>query len=281
MAKETNIIRINPNKPSTLEFEVTISGLENIAPTVRFVILNVQDGCDFSMKCKKLDGAVWSVAIPVLPKSKQSSCKFCVEVIVEEYYFKPAEGEIEFISEPDVSFKSKSGPKPTVTTSFVVKQDNKVTEAASGGGEITGQYAPTNSLLKKEMDPAAGESHVKMWDANQNDEQVDKARLDQITDEEPFPGEGNQYPQDDGKDDEFDFENEPEDDILDNPLVFDPDKVAENIVKSTIGNVTRPIKLGSLFNRDADGKLLVPGFESKEQQQHKDNINKKVREMLR
>ncbi len=169
-----------------------------------------------------------------------------------------------------------------------------ISEAASGGGEVTGQYAPTNSLLKKEENPAASQSHTKLWDANQNDEFVDKARLDLITDEDPIPGSGNQYPQNDGKgeyfDSEYDFddnEDEPEDEdslvynLKNDKLDYDPTKIAEDIIKNTIGNTKTPSILGSLFKRDANGKTIIPGLESKEQKELNAAKNQKIRDLLK
>ncbi len=298
MAEDTNTIRLNPTKPSKLEFDVTISGIENIAPVVRLVIKDVQDGVDWVVRCKKLDGSKWQASFPAFPDLKLNTLSFAVEVIVEnEYYFNPANGSIIFITTPDVSFKPKSGSKPTVSASFVVKQDEeapkskkekKVTEGAAGGAEVavTGQFNPNNSLLKKEEDPARGQSHSKMWDANVNDEFIDKARLDMITDTDPTPGEGNQYPQSDGKseyfDTEYDFDDAEEGDTEEeNPLVYDPNKIARDILKDTIGKAKAPSKLGSLFRRGDDGKIVVPGLESEEQKELKAAINARIRNLIK
>lgn len=288
---EENTIRLNPNKSSQLEFDVMISGLENILPIVRFVIVDVADEVDWVVKCKKLDGSKWQASFPAFENMKLNTCKFQVEVIVEEYYFQPATGEIVFINTPDVSFKPKAGPKPTVTTSFVVKQDDdttkekpktktkvtpkpkatpkkKVTEASAGN--ITGQYAPTNDLLKTEEDPTPTHSTVKTAQAELDDEYIDTARLNDITDE-VIPGSGHEYAQDDGKDDI-------EDDLITSE--YDPKKVAEGILKDTFGKVKAPTLRGSLFKRDGDGKILVPGLENKKQKQESDDRNQKVRDIL-
>lgn len=293
---EENTIRLNPNKSSQLEFDVMISGLENILPVVRFVIVDVADQVDWVVKCKKLDGSKWQASFPAFENMKLNTCKFQVEVIVDEYYFQPAAGEIIFINTPDVSFKPKAGPKPTVTTSFVVKQDEepveekpktkaapkpkatpktkatpkkKVTEASAG--DITGQYAPTNDLLKTEEDPSFAQGNVKTAQAELDDEYIDTARLDGITDE-VIPGSGHEYAQDDGKDDDV------EDDLVTSE--YDPKKVAEGILKDAFGKVKAPTLRGSLFKRDADGKILVPGLENKKQKQESDDRNQKVRDIL-
>lgn len=284
---EENTIRLNPSKASTLEFDVMVSGLEGILPIVRFVVQNVQDDVDWVVKCAKLDGSKWQASFPAFEGLKLNTCKFCVEVIVDEYYFTPANGEIIFINAPDVSFKPKAGLKPTVTTSFTVKQEGedeqveekpkpkpavkpkkKVSEAMS---ELTGQYAPTNSLLKTEEDPTVNQGKVKTAQAELDDQYIDTSKLDNV--DEIIPGDGVQYPQDDGKDEEE----------HDERLVtteFDPKKVAEDILKQTIGKAKTPSLRGSLFNRSNDGKILVPGLENEKQKQESQDRNQKIRDIL-
>lgn len=263
-----NTIKLNPAKPSTLEFEVMVSGLEGVPPTVRFVIQNVLDGVDWVVNCTKLAKTKWQAAFPALTGITADTADFVVEVIVDEYYFKPAEGKIHFVNTPDVSFTPKVGPKPSVTTSFTVKQDEEkppVKESA-GGGEITGQFAPTNDLLQVEEDPEAGESHVKVAQAELDDQYIDQTRIDDIADEIQ-PGEGKQYAQDDGKEDEF-----------------DPKKVAESILQQSfgLGVSHRGVeKRGSLFKRDASGKAIVPGLENPAQKKALTERDQKVKEILR
>lgn len=155
----------------------------------------------------------------------------------------------------------------------VTNNDLDSLKEAAGGGEITGQYAPTNDLLQPEEDPAAGESHVKVAQAMAYDEQIDKSRLDDITDEDPIPGEGNQYPQDDGKDDE-DIES----------TLFDPIKVAETIVQQTMGlgiSQRGVEKKGSLFSRDSNGKIVIPGLKTVHQRQQLAERERKIKELLK
>jgi len=297
MADENNTIRLNPTKASTLEFDVTVSGLENITPTVRFVIENASDGIDWVVNCSKLEGSKWQASFPAFKDFKLNTCKFCVEVIVDEYFFKPAEGEIIFINSPDVSFTPKVGPKPSVTTSFTVKQDDKpvkpkkkkVSEAASGGPEVTGQFAPNNSLLKPEENPEDTHGKVKVAQAELDDQFIEKEKLDDMSDEEPIPGDGRQYPQPDGKRKRFKKLNDLVDDTseqITNNIQseeFDPKKVAEGILQATIGmnKPTIGTLRGSLFKRDASGKIVVPGLESQQQLQEKATREQKVKDILK
>lgn len=282
MADE-NVIKLNPNKSSTLEFDVTVSGLDGAPPTVRFVIHEMLAGVDWTVKCSKIEKNRWQASFPTFKNMELDRNNFSVEVIVDEYFFKPAEGEIVFINTPDVSFDKPKSNKPTVSASFTVKQDEepekpkkakKPVKEAMGGGEITGQFAPTNDLLKVEEDPTFTHSHLKTAQAAKDDQAIDLDKLDpeheeldtaeEITDE-VLPGSGEQYPQDDGKEE------------------FDPKKVAENILHQTIGIgvSNRGVeKKGSLFKRDAEGKIIVPGLESPAQLEIKEERERKVKEIL-
>lgn len=275
MADEKNIIKINPSKSSTLEFEVTVSGVDNILPKVRFVIKKVQDGVDWCVECKKLDNNKWEAKFPSF-STKSSSTQFNIEVIVDEYFFIPAEGTINFITAPDVSF-AKQPAKPTVSTSFVVKQDNdpipkktKIKEA-SGGGEVTGQYAPTNSLLVPEEDPSYTYSRAKTAQAEVYDQYIDRDKVfrdDIENDDRDFfgdmtPGQGYQYPQPDNKKE------------------FDARDIAGNIIKQTIGNnIKTNSKPGSLFKRDHNGNIHIPGLENVQQKQSMLDKESKIRAIL-
>ncbi len=284
---EKNIIQLNPTKSSTAEFDVTILGLENTTPTVRVVVLDVMDGVDWIVPCTRLEDNKWQAIFPAFVGIKLTSRKFCVEVIVDEYFFKPIEGKIVFIGTPDVSVKSVSNEKPTVLGTFTGLGDDqsskKVVKEAAGGPEITGQYAPTNALLKPEEDPTATQSHVKMAQAALDDQYIDKARLDDITDEDPIPGEGEQYTQDDGKGEWTDDEIEPEEDAV----RFDLDKTVESILNDMVPLGLSPDgmgtinKKGSLFKRDADGKIIVPGLENPKQKRELADREQRVKDILK
>lgn len=281
---EKNIIHLNPTESSTAEFDVTISGLENATPIVRVVILDVTDGVDWTVQCTKLEDNKWQAIFPAFVGIKLTSRKFCVEVIVDEYFFKPIEGKVVFIGTPDVLVKAVNKMKPTVSVSVAEQDDKpnkKVVKEAAGGPEITGQFAPTNALLKPEEDPTATQGHVKVAQAELDDQYIDKARLDDITDEDPIPGEGNQYPQDDGKGEWDDDEIEPEEDAV----KFNMDEIVEAILKQPAELGTSPrgvgLKRSSLFKRDADGKLIVPGLENEKQKRELADREQRVKDILK
>lgn len=291
MADEPSI-KINPAKKSELEFEVIIQGIDKInIPLVRFVISSEAESCDYCFRCTKIDDVqdMWLAKLPVLTHLKESTHKFHVEVIVDGYYFEPAQGTLLLVTDPSVKFQPTVS-KPVVKTTFTVKQDEEPKKQekpkeqkkdkgdeiveAMGGGEITGQYAPTNDLLKKEMPPK--QSTRKTAQAEVYDQDINKAELDDITNNF-VPGEATDPPpQDDGKDDD---ENREEDLVRD--MTFDPRKVAENIVRSTMGNIEKPKKQGTLFKRTASGKPIVEGWKNAEVEAEKAERAKKVKEILK
>ena len=61
--------------------------------------------------------------LPKLTHINSDVAPFRVEVIIDGYYFEPAQGEMTFIKSPDVQFKKSEAKRPSVTTSFVVKQE--------------------------------------------------------------------------------------------------------------------------------------------------------------
>ena len=273
-----NQITLNPNKASTLEFDVMISGLEKIKPTVRFVLKNMMEGLDWSVNCSNIEGTKWQASFPKLGIT-QDSCSFAVEVMIDEFFFVPATGEITFVNASNVTFDKTKGNKPSVSASFTVKQEEdikpkpkrKVKEGAEAAN-ITGRYAPTNDLLKPEFPPE--ESHAKTPKLDPMDEFIDKDELfGEVT-----PGPGEPYPEKYEEDEELD------DDFLDKDI----DESTQSIINNIFG---RPVQLGvshrgngtrgSLFKRDANGKAIVPGLETKEQKLKIAENSRKVKDMLK
>jgi hypothetical protein len=188
---------------------------------------------------------------------KKDSYPFRVEVVVDGYFFSPAKGALSLVQDPSVKFQTES-TRPSVITSFTVKQDDapsqEVTEA-SGGGEVTGQFAPTNDLLKPEYEPPS--SHAKAPGTEKDDELIDKTKLSDLG--RVRPGEGTA---------DSDIEE------------FDPRTIADTIIKDRIGSVARPDKKGSLFKRDKDGKPMVDGIDTPEQARDRKEKSARVKQIL-
>lgn len=270
MAEEAVIV-INPTKTSELEFEVMIQGIDAALPTVRFVIEDAMGGGHFTFPCTKIkdEKTKWSAKLPALKFIDKESIKFHVEVIIDEYYFEPAQGKIDFVNSPVVNFKESKGARPTVTASFTVKQEEDPIEerfATAGGGETTGQTAPSPVLNVPEEDPSF-ELNMKNRTPVE-DEYIDLARLeldDDIDDiaSEVIPGQGVQYPE------------------KEKPA-FDAKQVAEGIIRSTVGKnpIKTPEKRGSLFARSANGKAIVKGLEDPETKRLREEKAQRVKDIL-
>ena len=263
MSKSTPSIKINPRKSADLEFDVVVNGTDDNKPEVRFVIED--EACDRLYKCTKGEAKnSWCAKLPVLSDMKKESYQFRVEVVVDGYFFAPAKGKLDMIQDPTVKFQTEA-VKPSVTTSFTVKQEeDKPVEEASGGGEVTGQYAPTNSLLKPEYEPPR--SHAKAPGTEKDDGNIDMSRLSDLG--RPVPGPGTD-PEPEGSD------------TYEISMGFDPRSVAEKIIKDKVGSVKAPEKKGSLFKRDRDGKAIVDGIDSPEMARERKEKSARVKEILK
>lgn len=252
-------IKLNPQRKSDLEFDVDIQGVdENQTIVVRFVVEQTDFNRTFICQRVKDTEHTWVVNLPSFSWTKQESCDFHVEVIIDDYYFEPTKGTIELVMDkPEVStsFKQDKSRKPKVSTSFNVKQE-QVTEA-SGGGEVTGTIAPTNGLLKPETPPL--HSSAKTADHSIADDEID---VDDLFDN-ILPGEGGAYTEDEAT----------------------RDKSAREVVADMIKNVTGSVRpqtdsKRSLFKRDNNGNIIDSGFESPEVKRQKQERDLKVRQIL-
>lgn len=236
-------ITLNPNKPSSFDFDVTISGLDNNTPIVRFVIDNFKDSTHLMVDCEKIDPknkkSKWKANFPIL-EIDENNRDFRIEVIVDEYYFVPCTGTINFITTPEVNISTNKKPKVSATIS--------VDEGAECSS-ITGQYAPTNNLLKPEYPPIESKSKTPRTEPLD-----DLINLDDLS-SSITPGTGAQYAQ------------------------KDPDEIANKILGNNAP--VDPTKKRSLFSRDSSGKPIVPGLESKQQKDKIKNNSQIVSDILK
>lgn len=153
---ETTELHIISTKKAEMEFDVHIQGINSDDPMeVRFLIKDADFSGTMLFNCTHIDGDKWCVKFPVLKNIlKQASYKFVLEVIVDGYYFAPADGNISFITDPTVDM-SKKKRKPSVKASFTVKQDDdkEVVEErlAQAAGDAGGLGDPSNQLLTPEF----------------------------------------------------------------------------------------------------------------------------------
>lgn len=125
-------IKINNTRPTDLEFDVAIHGLnEQTLPNadVRFVVANADGKYNLSVKCMKAEGInKWLAKIPALNLAGANQ-SFRVEVIVDGYYFEPAAGGLILISEPKVGMMENTVQPMSVSASFQTEQHIDATEA--------------------------------------------------------------------------------------------------------------------------------------------------------
>ncbi len=110
-------LKISTSDETRYDFDVSINGLEDSAPEVRFIV----EGGDFdaSVACVKSSSG-WSVCIPALPLTEAHG--FRVEVVVDGYHFVPVTGDVQLISTPKVglkeTFTAVETVRPSVSASF-------------------------------------------------------------------------------------------------------------------------------------------------------------------
>lgn len=276
--KNETTITINPARESELEFEVAMTGIDDYhLPTVRFVATSEAEECDYSFRCRKVEGQKhrWKAMIPALKNVNESTMNFRVEVIIDGYFFEPATGTLLLINVPEAQVVKGIYKE--------VKLKKPVKEAlieASGGGENTNSDGPNNSLLVPEENPELDPSNIhNINDAQKRDDTVDTNRLDttSISDlGKMTPGEstvGQPVPDGKGNDDEGDAE--------DPSMRFDAKSVAEGIIKEKMGVLIKPAIQGTLFKRDKAGKAIVRGMDSAQTIANREEKSARVRAILR
>ncbi len=238
MANDSTIT-IDLSQPIELEFEMTTNGLHSDnKPIVRFMLIDSVDQISYLFPCSNKKKNKWMVKIPKTDFNTEHDFTFCMECIIDEYYFVPAEGTINFKNIP------------------VINLDNAEEQVKEGAeaADITGQYAPTNGLLKPEYEPKR--SSAKTPQLEPMDELID---IEELTND-IIPGSGKQYAQSDEK--------------------------REMSARDIINKVLNHSKLkhierkGKLFARDASGNVIVSGLETPAQKEAIRAINQKVKDII-
>lgn len=249
-----SIIKADPNDSTSIEFDISIegAGIKRKSSAIVRLVIHDKDSGDRVFNCKNTEGSLWAVTIPAIKEFANNTLKYTVEVIVDGYFFEPADGEMMFSADPKVVAEVKPASK------------KEVVKEASGGGEVTGQYAPTNDLLKPEYEPPS--SHAKAPGTEKDDENIDMSRLSDLG--RPVPGPGTD-PEPEGSD------------TVKIVTGFNPRDIAKNIIKDKMGSVKAPEKKGTLFKRGADGKPIVDGIVTPEQERLRKEKSARVKEILK
>lgn len=122
-------VTIVKGRENTLEFDINISGANKKEPAVRFVIEGKPT--NYSFQCKHGEQDNWTATIPEISQLKNKAYPFCLEVIVDGYFFEAFRGTVDVIAEPDVktsNVKHSQPTKPVVKSVSVKKDDTETTE---------------------------------------------------------------------------------------------------------------------------------------------------------
>lgn len=125
-------ISLRTAKPSSIEFSVSVKGTEDEI-RVRLGI-RASEALYYVIECDPVPNKQdrWVANIPALPKSSEATAEFMIEVIVDGYYFVPIEGDVTFVSKPNVTVEMANPDSITVESSFVVTtHEDGITEDIS------------------------------------------------------------------------------------------------------------------------------------------------------
>lgn len=125
-----SIASINNHKKNFFEFELVIDGLDAEDAEARFVIkfqpdFHLSFPCEFDESKSK-----WSVELPPIPMLEKTAYNWCIEVMVDGYFFEGAKGMLNVIGAPDVYIKKKSDkpaakkPEPKTESKIPVPERN-------------------------------------------------------------------------------------------------------------------------------------------------------------
>lgn len=297
---DNNNININSSKPSEFDFNIHVQGISTDDPrtdtTVRFVIYNTELNMDLAFPCTSADDSdstLWKVKFPQFDKLlKQSSYQFRVEVIVDGYYFEPANGTLIFVGSPTIEMSKTSPVKEQVSITNNVELPIKKVEIDTPKIKIPDVVDPIieKVLIDNPTISAPTSKDKAVLDvlsefvkeqAVQNSDVITPATTatNRLLMPEFKPEDTTMVNIEDKK-----VSDELEDDptklsgkvmptkkkagvstseVITTITNFDPTQIAKTLVKEHI-KVSIPTTKGSLFTRGSDGKPIVLGLESEE-----------------
>lgn len=119
-----NILLLNLNKPSILEFEVDIKGVDLNKPiTVRFNFTVNEITYSFNAKQDIKDKKNWTVIIPKMKEIPKTTYPFKIEVISDGYFFEALKGAVNV--EQDEPFAKAEVKTPEKKVDVVKKEEVK------------------------------------------------------------------------------------------------------------------------------------------------------------
>jgi len=100
---KTESVKLIKNKVNIYEFEATIEGINPTEVEFRFIL--TEDGRQVIYNCLRKDGTNWFVTLPKGEQLTQPLYQFTIEAIIDGYWFKTIEGQLE-VSEKEIDVKT-------------------------------------------------------------------------------------------------------------------------------------------------------------------------------
>lgn len=137
-----NLITINNEKDNTLSFDVVFEGIEGDQKDLRLVVALEKPNTYLMMEFESTTNGAYKVTIPakVLPVGTHD-CR--IEVVANEHFFIPIEGNIKVTSTPKVTAKIKEEveaapePKVKIDISPVVVTEEPAAESTTTAESVT------------------------------------------------------------------------------------------------------------------------------------------------
>lgn len=253
-------IAINFVTGQSVQFDVSIEGLDDNTPDVRFVISGATVGYDVTLPCEHVDDNTWVVEVPKLPVKKAATLSFKIEIVVDGYYFVPAKGEIKATTGPTVSVKNT---KVTAIQTIAAESTSHVDLPISSSSVSSAVDDPSVDAAREVEEVVPVEyidstaPHIEELPVVETDEVADYVsqpaeltQLSEMLEASPAP-------------------------------TFNPKDAAQRAIQSVLGGVVvRPERPGSVLTRDAKGRVVGAGVETAEVTQERLERSRRVREML-
>lgn len=107
-----NIVTIVKSKPSDIEFELSIDGLDKAGVKPKLCIIT--DKFHIALECKHIAGDKWKCDIPALDFLEVGNYDFKIEVVAEGYFFTASDGKLNLAKSHDIYVKGNTTKaKPT------------------------------------------------------------------------------------------------------------------------------------------------------------------------
>lgn len=184
------IFSVNNQKPNHFTFDIDIEGLDKKEVECRFVIKYRPD-FHLTFPCVHNDNNNWSVEIPPLPMLERTSYNYCIEVVIDGYYFEGAKGLFNVVGTPEIYVHNvefttdkrpekrevddifKQQPKPVYT-----KQREKPIEQIAK--ELTSSKTPSVSENQKSKSPVLNENKDKVSTDNtkETNDRIPEKKID-------------------------------------------------------------------------------------------------------